>query len=94
MTTQNAPGERHIDAREFDPRQNQISRDRGLLDDDVSFMNEVAQGIIDRDRRRMRREFTRTVSFMVAVMCWYVAIMKVARQEANLTNATVSVQVR
>lgn len=70
MTTHDAPGERHIDAREFDSNHTQTSRDRNLLDDDVSFMNEVAQGIIDRDRRRMRREFTRTVSFIVAVMCW------------------------
>ena len=64
---------RHIDAREFDSSRNDqrhVSRDRSLLDDDVSFMNEVAQGIIDRDRRRMRREGVRTLSCVVAVLCW------------------------
>lgn len=70
MTSQNAPGERQIDAREFDSSRSQSLCDRSLLDDDVSFMNEVAQGIIDRDRRRMRREFVRVTSFVVAVMCW------------------------
>lgn len=67
------PGEGHIDAREFDRQRTvhtRTSRDRSLLDDDVSFMNELAQGIIDRDRRQMRREVTRIVSFAVAVLCW------------------------
>ncbi|KAK5078093.1 putative monocarboxylate transporter mch1 [Lithohypha guttulata] len=66
------PSEQQIDAREFDPQRSvrsHTSHDRSLLDDDVSFMNEVAQGIIDRDRRRMRRQVTRIASFTVAVLC-------------------------
>lgn len=62
--------EAHIDARDFEPNRNTRSHDRSLLDDDVSFMNEVAQGIIDRDRQKMRREVTRIASFVVAVLCW------------------------
>lgn len=65
--------EAHIDAREYEPNRtthSHGSHDRSLLDDDVSFMNEVAQGIIDRDRQKMRREVTRIASFVVAVLCW------------------------
>ena len=67
----------HIETREFDANRSLRSHisqnhDRSLLDDDVDFMGEVARGIIDRDRRRMKREFTRTISFVVAVLSWYV----------------------
>jgi len=62
--------EAHIDAREFNSQRTVQAHDRNLLDDDVDFMNEVAQGIIDRDRRRMRRQVTRITSFVVAVLCW------------------------
>lgn len=41
-----------------------------LLDDDVDLMSEVAEGIIERDRRRMRREVLRWLSFVCAVLCW------------------------
>jgi len=43
---------------------------RSLLDDDVSLMSEVAEGIIERDRRRMRKEVTRVTSFVCAVLSW------------------------
>lgn len=45
--------------------------ERSLLDDDVDFMDEVAYGILDRDRKRMRREVIRTVSLVCAVLSWY-----------------------
>lgn len=65
----------HIEAREYDANrslQSHLSRnhDRSLLDDDVSFMGEVARGIIDRDRRRMKRQVTKIASFVVAVLSW------------------------
>jgi hypothetical protein len=44
--------------------------ERSLLDDDVDFMDEVAHGILDRDRKRMRREVIRTVSLVCAVLSW------------------------
>ena len=67
--------ERQIDAIEFDPSrsiQSTDSRDtqRSLLDDDVSFMSEVARGILQKDRRRMRGEVTRIASFACAVLSW------------------------
>jgi hypothetical protein len=43
-----------------------------LLDDDVSLMSELADGIIQRDRTRMRREVIRTVGFICAVLSWCV----------------------
>lgn len=73
MPSQAGGEEQHIDAREFDPRRSvrsHASQNRSLLDDDVSFMNEVAQGIINRDRRRMRLQVIRIGSFIVAVLCW------------------------
>ena len=67
--------EPQIDALEFDPNrsvQSTASRDtqRGLLDDDVSFMSEVARGILQKDRRRMRGEVIRIASFACAVLSW------------------------
>ncbi len=43
---------------------------RSLLDDDVDFMNEVAEGIVVRDRKRMRAQVIRISSFIAAVLCW------------------------
>lgn len=43
---------------------------RSLLDDDVDFMAEVADGIIERDREKMRREVLRVISFICAVLSW------------------------
>ena len=43
---------------------------RSLLDDDVDLMSEVAEGILERDRQRMRREVLRWMSFVCAVLSW------------------------
>lgn len=45
---------------------------RSLLDDDVDLMSEVAEGILERDRQRMRREVLRWMSFVCAVLSWCV----------------------
>lgn len=73
MAPQSPPNESHIDTREFDPNKNAPSQAlhfRNLLSDDGRLMSEVAQDIIDRDRRLMRREVTRVASFVAAVLCW------------------------
>jgi len=41
-------------------------------DDDFDFMGQVAEEIIERDRLRMRREVMRVLSFVSAVLMWYV----------------------
>jgi len=41
-------------------------------DDGYDFMAQVAQGIIEQDRVKMRREVTRVMSFVCAVLSWYV----------------------
>ena len=64
-----------IDALDFDANRtirSQTSGHRSLLDEDVSLMSEVADGIIERDRTRMRREVIRAGSFVSAVLSWYV----------------------
>jgi hypothetical protein len=43
---------------------------RSFLDDDVDFMNEVAEEVVERDRKRMRREVIRWLSFVCAVLSW------------------------
>lgn len=48
-------------------------------DDDFDFMGEVAQEIIERDRRKMRREVVRILSFICAVLSWYAAPSYVLR---------------
>ncbi|ETN41730.1 uncharacterized protein HMPREF1541_03666 [Cyphellophora europaea CBS 101466] len=55
---------------DFDANRTVRARDsqRSLLDDDVDFMAEVAEGIIERDRIRMRREVMRVISFICAVL--------------------------
>ena len=75
MASQSPPSEAqaHIDAREFDLDRSVHSHmsqnhDRSLLDDDVDFIGEVARGIIDRDRLRMKRQVTKIASFVVAVL--------------------------
>jgi hypothetical protein len=65
----------HIDRLDFDANRGTIRSDssrggRSLLDDDVDFMDEVAEGILERDRQRMRREVIRTLSFVCAVLSW------------------------
>lgn len=66
--------EGHIRTLDFDANHTVRSRgsQRSLLDDDVDFMAEVADGIIERDRERMRREVLRVLSFICAVLSWFV----------------------
>jgi hypothetical protein len=69
-----------IDRLDFDANRNRkhgtirshASRDTGrsLLDEDVDFMDEVAEGMLERDRQRMRREVMRSLSFVCAVLSW------------------------
>jgi hypothetical protein len=39
-------------------------------DDDFDLMGRVAEGIVERDRVRMKREVTRVLSFVCAVLSW------------------------
>lgn len=66
------PAAGHIRSLDFDANHSVRSRDsqRSLLDDDVDFMAEVASDIIERDRKRMRTEVMRVVSFTCAVLSW------------------------
>lgn len=43
---------------------------RSFLDGDVDFMNEVAEEVVERDRKRMRREVTKWLSFVCAILSW------------------------
>lgn len=75
MAPSSMPEENRIDGLEFDPSRSvrsNASRDshHSLLDDDADFMGEVAEGILQRDRRRMQLEVTRIASFVCAVLCW------------------------
>ena len=66
------PSPDRIRTLDFDANRTVRSRDsqRSLLDDDVDFMGEVADGIIQRDRLRMRNEVVRVISFVSAVLSW------------------------
>lgn len=57
---------------DFDANRTIRSRDsqRSLLADDVDFMGEVADAIIQRDRQKMRNEVLRVTSFICAVLSW------------------------
>ena len=72
MAPPSTPPNAQIHSLDFDANRTVRSQDshRSLLDDDVDLMNEVAEGIIERDRRRMRREATRVVSFVCAILSW------------------------
>ena len=67
--SQNGP---HIGRLDFDANRGTVRSKvgRSLLDENVDFMSEVAEGILERDRRRMQREVTRTLSFVCAVLSW------------------------
>jgi hypothetical protein len=43
---------------------------RSFLDDDVDFMSEVAEAVLERNRKRMQREVIRWLSFVCAVLSW------------------------
>ncbi len=42
-----------------------------LLRDDVSLLSVVVDGVIERDRQRLRRKIIRCSSFACAVLCWF-----------------------
>ena len=71
-----SPDGPHIDRLDFDlnrgTARSETSRRAGpsLLDEDVDFMAEVAEGIVEKDRQRMRREVIRTSSFIWALLNW------------------------
>lgn len=68
--------DRQIDRLDFDENRGTVrsnaSREgrRSLLDDDVDLMGEVAEGILERHRRKMRREVIRKLSFACAILSW------------------------
>lgn len=45
-----------------------------LRGDDVSLFNIVVEGVIERDRQRLRRRIIRYTSFAAAVVCWCVML--------------------
>lgn len=70
---------RHIDKRDFHPRQSQSQDDEAAessgrpsndLGHDGRFFEHVAEGILERDRARMRREVIRYGSFIIAIANW------------------------
>lgn len=42
----------------------------GLLRDDESLLSNIVEGVIESDRRKIRRTMAKNVSFAVAVLCW------------------------
>lgn len=68
-----------ITALDFDSHRSRRRHSHGsrpsIGDDDFDFMGQVAEGIIERDRIRMRREATRVLSFVCAVLSWYEALL-------------------
>jgi hypothetical protein len=68
-----------IDKLDFDSQraQRQPNNDRddssgpsGLLDDDESFFSNVAEGVLQRHRRKMQRAVVRYASFACAMLSW------------------------
>lgn len=62
-----------IDKRDFDDNRHPSSTvdgsdTGGLLADDESLLSDVVEGIIERDRRRMRRQVTKYLSFVSAIL--------------------------
>lgn len=42
----------------------------GLLRDDESFLSNVVEGVIERDRRKLRRQVIKYLSFVSAILSW------------------------
>ena len=42
----------------------------GLLRDDESFLSNVLDGVIERDRQKLRRSIIKYASFVCAILCW------------------------
>jgi hypothetical protein len=78
MAPSSLPASPVIKTLDFDANriaQPHASGHRSLLDDDVSLMSEVAEGIIARDRQLIRAQFIRTCSFICAVLSWYASLL-------------------
>ena len=69
----------HVDALDFDSHRKHAhsstngsgaSSPHGLLRDDESLLSNVVEGIIERDRRTMRRQLVRFASFASAMLSW------------------------
>lgn len=78
MAPSSLPASPVIKTLDFDANrtaQSHTSGHRSLLDDDVSLMSEVAEGIIARDRQWIRAQFIRTCSFICAVLSWYASLL-------------------
>jgi hypothetical protein len=71
-----------IDKRDFDASKpllrDSSSDERGssasgrrYLDNDDDFLSDLVDGIIERDRRNMKREIVKAFSFFCAVLSWY-----------------------
>jgi hypothetical protein len=73
MAPSSPPTSPVIKTLDFDANRNvrsHASGHRSLLDDDISLMSEVADGIIARDRKIMRTHVLRIFSFICAVLSW------------------------
>ena len=80
MSSRASSSEHHggIDKLDFDShRKHPSSQDtsgrsspQGLLRDDESLLSEVVDGVIERDRRKMKREVARYLSFAAAILDW------------------------
>ena len=46
------------------------SSPNGLLRDDESFFEDVVDGVIERDRRKMRRMVIKYISFACSILSW------------------------
>lgn len=42
----------------------------GLLRDDESLLSNILDGVIERDRRKLRRNIIKYASFLCAILCW------------------------
>lgn len=63
-----------IDKLDFDdnrrPPSSAGSDPGGLLRDDESLLSNVVDGVIERDRRKMRRQLVKYLSFGSAILSW------------------------
>lgn len=69
----------HIDKLDFDAHRkpastndsSRASSPHGLLRDDESLLSNVVDGIIEGDRRKMKRDVMKYLSFASAILSWY-----------------------
>lgn len=57
------------------PSSSAASSAQGLLRDDDSLLSDVVEGILMEDRKAMQRKVARGLSFLAAMLCWYVLMM-------------------